>query len=69
MIRCKCCSSRDRLVVHHFAYKKYGADMDRTIILCENCHNFLHRFIKGCDKDIEIVTNNFLKAKNWWSKK
>lgn len=68
MKKCKCCLSKDKLVRHHIAYKKYGAEEDEVIILCERCHNFLHKFIKGKDKDLKNVTNNFLKAKDWWSK-
>lgn len=66
---CKCCLRRDSLVEHHISYEKYGAKKDKTIVLCKDCHNFLHKFVKGSDKDIEFVTRNFLKAKKWWGKK
>ena len=65
-MQCKCCLSKEKLVKHHISYKKYGNDFDETIILCENCHNFLHRFVKGKDKDLKEMTTNFLKAKKWW---
>lgn len=63
---CKSCLSKGNLLKHHIKYEKYGADEDKTIILCKDCHNFLHRFVKGNDKDLEFVTNNFLKGKKWW---
>jgi len=66
MKKCKVCLSKDNLVKHHIAYKKRGAEEDKIIILCKGCHDFLHRFVKGGDEDLELVTNNFIKAKKWW---
>ena len=65
-MKCKCCLSQEKIIKHHISYKKYGAKKDKIIFLCENCHNFLHRFIKGKDKDIELFTMNFIKGKKWW---
>lgn len=65
-MRCKCCLSKDKLVRHHIQYKKYGNDSDEIVILCETCHNFLHRFIKGKDPDLKLFTKNFIKGKKWW---
>lgn len=63
---CKCCLKKNDLVKHHIKYKKYGADKDLLVSLCKDCHNFLHRFIKGKDPDLEMFTRNFIQAKKWW---
>lgn len=67
--QCKSCKSLDKIVFHHTRYKKYGADRDIGIYLCETCHNFLHKFIKGNDPDLEMFTKNFLKGGKFWKSK
>lgn len=66
MKKCRICLSEVDLVKHHIAYKKRGAEEDRIITLCKVCHNFLHKFVKGGDEDLEFVTRNFIKAKKFW---
>jgi hypothetical protein len=63
---CKVCREhKKRMVRHHVAYKKYGQD-ERMIDLCEECHNFLHRFVRGSDEDLEFVTKQFIRAGKFW---
>lgn len=56
----------EKLIKHHIRYKKYGATEDKVIDLCENCHNLLHRFITGSDKDLEVFTSNFIRGRKFW---
>lgn len=65
-MKCKACSSKERVIKHHIRYKKYGAREDKTVSLCEDCHNMLHRFIKGSDPDLENFTRQFIKAGRFW---
>lgn len=55
--RCRACSSKEKLVVHHLNYKK-----QRVIFLCELCHNFLHSLVKGGDPDNESFTEQFIRG-------
>jgi len=65
-MRCKAYSLTEKLVRHHIKYEKYGAAQDVTIPLCEDCHNTLHRFIKGNDPDLAYFTRQFINAGKFW---
>ena len=69
MKKCKACGYSKKLVNHHTHYAGlHGALLDKTIILCERCHNLLHKFVRGKDPDLPTFTDNFVKGRKFWGK-
>ena len=62
--KCKACKSREKLVVHHLNYKNKGFETSKDVLLlCEECHNQIHRLVKGYDDDLERITWLYVRNK------
>jgi len=58
---CRACRNERNLVVHHLRYPKFGdEERDDVTLLCSDCHNMLHYFVKGSDPDLARLTKLFL---------
>jgi hypothetical protein len=62
MKKCRVCETTEKIIRHHIQYKKYGAKKDKIIPLCQNCHNLFHKFIKGNDPYLKILTQEYIKG-------
>jgi hypothetical protein len=46
--KCRLCSRRDCLEVHHLTYKRIGHErMSDLVTLCDRCHNDMHWIKRG----------------------
>lgn len=52
-----------KLVAHHVSYKNKGHELPGDVILlCQDCHNLLHKFVKGNDPELRKYTHMFVSA-------
>jgi len=45
--KCSICGSTERLHLHHLTYENFGReDIKDVAVMCENCHNKLHKIFQ-----------------------
>lgn len=63
---CEHCLSIFKLHVHHATYKRIGKELDSDLfVLCESCHEELHRYFEQRRKEIDLMqaTKDFLSLR------
>lgn len=64
--RCRACSSPDDLHVHHLTYERLGNErLEDVVVLCENCHDIVHRIERTTSQDLISATNTVTRAAQW----
>lgn len=59
--RCQACQSSDNLHVHHGTYDRFERELDTDLfLLCESCHDTLHRFQRFAQVPLMEATTRFI---------
>jgi len=62
--KCRSCRSRNNLHAHHLQFRsQQGADtLDNLVVLCNQCHEALHRGDLTINNGVDIV---FMRLNGW----
>jgi phage terminase large subunit GpA-like protein len=62
--KCRACSSRKRIHLHHKTYKRLGEERDADLVpLCHSCHTSLHTRQKKSGENLWLLTEEFIRGK------
>jgi len=62
--KCRACSSRKRIHLHHKTYRRLGEERDADLVpLCHSCHTNLHIRHKNTGENLWKLTEEFVRNK------